>query len=109
MKTWTEAIGQEKQQSYFLNIIQQVEQAKKSGKTVYPPHDEIFTAFRLTEFDQVKVVILGQDPYHGPNQAHGLAFSVKPGIAPPPSLWPGENRHLDNTSSALQLITEYIA
>ena len=86
MKTWTEAIGQEKQQSYFLNIIQQVEQAKKSGKTVYPPHDEIFTAFRLTEFDQVKVVILGQDPYHGPNQAHGLAFSVKPGIAPPPSL-----------------------
>ncbi|SMB83455.1 Uracil-DNA glycosylase [Pasteurella testudinis DSM 23072] len=86
MKTWSDAIGQEKRQPYFLNILKQVEQAKKSGKRVYPPHDEVFTAFRLTEFEQVKVVILGQDPYHGPNQAHGLAFSVKPGIAPPPSL-----------------------
>lgn len=86
MKTWHDAIGQEKNEPYFLNIMAQVEQAKKSGKTVYPPHDEVFTAFRLTEFNQVKVVILGQDPYHGPNQAHGLAFSVKPGIAPPPSL-----------------------
>ncbi|MGV6987450.1 uracil-DNA glycosylase [Testudinibacter sp. P80/BLE/0925] len=86
MKTWTEAIGAEKQQPYFLTILAQVENAKKSGKTVYPPHDEVFTAFRLTEFEQVNVVILGQDPYHGANQAHGLAFSVKPGIAPPPSL-----------------------
>ncbi|MGR6982013.1 uracil-DNA glycosylase [Testudinibacter sp. P27/CKL/0425] len=86
MKTWHDAIGQEKNEPYFLNIMAQVEQAKKSGKTVYPPHDEVFTAFRLTEFNRVKVVILGQDPYHGPNQAHGLAFSVKPGIAPPPSL-----------------------
>lgn len=86
MKTWHEAIGQEKDAPYFVNIMAQVENAKKSGKTVYPPHNEVFSAFRLTEFSQVKVIILGQDPYHGPNQAHGLAFSVKPGIAPPPSL-----------------------
>ena len=53
---------------------------------IYPPQNEIFNAFKLTEFEQVKVVILGQDPYHGPNQAHGLAFSVKPNVPPPPSL-----------------------
>ncbi|PJG84671.1 uracil-DNA glycosylase [Conservatibacter flavescens] len=86
MKTWKDAIGEEKKQPYFLQILQQVQQEKAQGKTIYPPQHEIFNAFKLTEFDQVKVVILGQDPYHGPNQAHGLAFSVKPGIAPPPSL-----------------------
>lgn len=86
MKTWTEAIGEEKEKSYFQHILQQVKQARLNGKIVYPPQNEVFSAFSLTEFDQVKVVILGQDPYHGLNQAHGLAFSVKPGIAPPPSL-----------------------
>lgn len=53
---------------------------------MYPPQKDVFNAFRLTELGQVKVVILGQDPYHGPNQAHGLAFSVLPGVAVPPSL-----------------------
>ena len=86
MRTWKEAIGEEKQKPYFQYILQQVQQAKAAGKTVYPPQSEIFSAFSLTEFEAVKVVILGQDPYHGPNQAHGLAFSVKPPIAPPPSL-----------------------
>lgn len=86
MKTWKEAIGKEKQKPYFQNILQQVQQAKAAGKIVYPPQSEIFSAFSLTEFEAVKVVILGQDPYHGPNQAHGLAFSVKPPVAPPPSL-----------------------
>lgn len=86
MKTWKEAIGEEKQKTYFQHILQQVQQAKAAGKMVYPPQSEIFSAFSLTEFEAVKVVILGQDPYHGPNQAHGLAFSVKPPIAPPPSL-----------------------
>ncbi|RDF09633.1 uracil-DNA glycosylase [Haemophilus sputorum] len=86
MKTWKEAIGEEKQKPYFQHILQQVQQAKAAGKIVYPPQSEIFSAFSLTEFEAVKVVILGQDPYHGPNQAHGLAFSVKPPVAPPPSL-----------------------
>ena len=86
MRTWKEAIGEEKQKPYFQHILQQVQQAKAAGKIVYPPQSEIFSAFSLTEFEAVKVVILGQDPYHGPNQAHGLAFSVKPPVAPPPSL-----------------------
>lgn len=86
MKTWKEALGAEKQQPYFQHILQQVNEARAAGKIVYPPANEVFSAFSLTEFNEVKVVILGQDPYHGPNQAHGLAFSVKPPVAPPPSL-----------------------
>lgn len=86
MKTWKDVIGNEKTQPYFRHILTQVHQARASGKVVYPPQADIFNAFKLTEFEQVKVVLLGQDPYHGPNQAHGLAFSVKPPVAPPPSL-----------------------
>ncbi|MFC0949510.1 uracil-DNA glycosylase [Pasteurella multocida] len=86
MKTWKDVIGTEKTQPYFKHILDQVHQARASGKIVYPPPQEVFSAFQLTEFEAVKVVIIGQDPYHGPNQAHGLAFSVKPGVVPPPSL-----------------------
>ena len=86
MKTWTDVIGQEKQQPYFQHVLQRVHAEREAGKIIYPPTHDVFNAFKLTEFDQVKVVILGQDPYHGPNQAHGLSFSVKPGIKPPPSL-----------------------
>lgn len=86
MKTWTEALGEEKQKAYFQQILQYVHNERLSGKVIYPPQNEVFSAFALTEFSNVKVVILGQDPYHGPNQAHGLAFSVKPPVAPPPSL-----------------------
>ncbi|SUT97656.1 uracil-DNA glycosylase [Actinobacillus lignieresii] len=86
MKTWTEALGEEKQKSYFQHILQYVHNERLAGKVIYPPQNEVFSAFALTEFSEVKVVILGQDPYHGPNQAHGLAFSVKPPIVPPPSL-----------------------
>ncbi|QIM64805.1 uracil-DNA glycosylase [Frederiksenia canicola] len=86
MKTWKEAIGEEKSQPYFQAILHTIHQERLAGKTIYPPQNEVFSAFSLTEFEQVKVVILGQDPYHGPNQAHGLSFSVKPNIAPPPSL-----------------------
>lgn len=57
-----------------------------AGKTIYPPPGQIFAALDATPFDRVKVVILGQDPYHGPGQAHGLCFSVQPGVRPPPSL-----------------------
>lgn len=59
---------------------------KKAGKVIYPPSSEIFNAFNITSIANVKVVILGQDPYHGPAQAHGLSFSVKEGVKPPPSL-----------------------
>lgn len=59
---------------------------ERSRHTVYPPHDEVFAALHATPFDAVKVVLLGQDPYHGPRQAHGLCFSVRPPVAPPPSL-----------------------
>lgn len=86
MNNWTEALGEEKQQPYFQQILRQVHQERVNGVTVYPPPKEVFSAFALTSFNDVKVVILGQDPYHGPNQAHGLAFSVKPSVMPPPSL-----------------------
>lgn len=86
MQTWTEALGEEKQKSYFQQILHYVHNERMAGKVIYPPQNEVFSAFALTEFSKVKVVILGQDPYHGPNQAHGLAFSVKPPVAPPPSL-----------------------
>ncbi|PWK83910.1 uracil-DNA glycosylase [Fulvimonas soli] len=59
---------------------------RRAGKVIYPPGPEIFAAFDHTPFDAVRVVILGQDPYHGPGQAHGLCFSVSPGVPPPPSL-----------------------
>ncbi|HET9485286.1 MAG TPA: uracil-DNA glycosylase [Xanthomonadales bacterium] len=59
---------------------------RRAGRTIYPPGPQIFAALDATPFDAVKVVILGQDPYHGPNQAHGLCFSVTPGVPPPPSL-----------------------
>ena len=84
--TWHEAIGAEKQQPYFTQLRQRIRQARQSGAAIYPPQNEVFNAFALTEFAAVKVVILGQDPYHGPNQAHGLAFSVRRGVDVPPSL-----------------------
>lgn len=83
---WTDVIGSEKIKPYFKSILQFLTQEKLAGKIIYPPQDEIFSAFKETTYEQVKVVILGQDPYHGPGQAHGLSFSVKPGIKPPPSL-----------------------
>ncbi|ARU94960.1 uracil-DNA glycosylase [Tatumella citrea] len=84
--TWHDVLAPEKQQDYFIQTLQSVEQRRREGVTVYPPQKDVFNAFRLTELHQVKVVILGQDPYHGPGQAHGLAFSVLPGVAIPPSL-----------------------
>lgn len=84
--TWTDVIGQEKQQAYFKDTLAQVKHERELGITIYPPADKVFSAFESTPFDQVKVVIIGQDPYHGPNQAHGLCFSVMPGVNTPPSL-----------------------
>lgn len=83
---WSDVIGAEKQQPYFLDTMAYVAAERASGKEIYPPEHDVFNAFRYTPFEQVKVVILGQDPYHGPNQAHGLCFSVLPGVPVPPSL-----------------------
>lgn len=85
MRTWHEVIGSEKQQPYFRHILESVRQ-ERERYTVYPLPQDVFNAFRFTEFDAVRVVILGQDPYHGPGQAHGLSFSVSKGIPIPPSL-----------------------
>ncbi|MEK9498176.1 uracil-DNA glycosylase [Photorhabdus sp. P32] len=84
--TWHDVIGDEKKQPYFLDTLAYVAQERQAGKTIYPPQQDVFNAFRYTELADIKVVILGQDPYHGPNQAHGLSFSVQPGIPAPPSL-----------------------
>ncbi|MGO1297466.1 MAG: uracil-DNA glycosylase [Vibrio sp.] len=84
--TWHDVIGAEKQQAYFQDTLQFVTAERQAGKVIYPPETDVFNAFRYTEFHQVKVVILGQDPYHGPEQAHGLSFSVRPGVKIPPSL-----------------------
>ena len=83
---WHDVIGAEKLQDYFQQTLNFVESERALGKVVYPPAKDVFNAFRATEFGDIKVVILGQDPYHGPKQAHGLCFSVLPGIKPPPSL-----------------------
>ncbi|MDK1312224.1 uracil-DNA glycosylase [Pseudoalteromonas ardens] len=86
MTTWNDVLGHEKQQTYFQDTLNYVAERRAQDVTVYPPEDMMFEAFKATPFDQVKVVILGQDPYHGPNQAHGLCFSVLPGVKVPPSL-----------------------
>ena len=86
LSTWAQSIGAQKQLPYFQALLQRVRQAREQGLDIYPPQEQVFNAFALTEFAAVKVVILGQDPYHGAGQAHGLAFSVQPGVAIPPSL-----------------------
>ena len=83
---WKEALYDEFAQPYFQELKAFLVQEKQSGQVVYPPGKLIFNAFNTTPFDKVTVVILGQDPYHGPGQAHGLSFSVPRGITPPPSL-----------------------
>lgn len=85
-QTWTEVLGEEKQQPYFQETMAYVKAEREQGKVIYPPAEDVFNAFRFTEFSNVKVVMLGQDPYHGPNQAHGLCFSVLPNVKVPPSL-----------------------
>lgn len=84
--SWKEVLKDEFQKPYFLQIRDFLKQEKQNGKVIYPPGSLIFNAFNITSFDNVKVVILGQDPYHGPRQAMGLSFSVPIGVPPPPSL-----------------------
>jgi uracil-DNA glycosylase len=83
--SWKEVLAEEFESPYFMELKEFLLQ-EKSKFTVYPPGPLIFNAFQLTPFDKVRVVLLGQDPYHGPGQAHGLCFSVPRGITPPPSL-----------------------
>jgi len=82
---WKKVLQKEFNEEYFSKLTEFVKEEYQKS-TVYPPAKFIFNAFELTPFDKVKVVILGQDPYHGENQANGLAFSVNDGITPPPSL-----------------------
>lgn len=83
---WKEILKNEFGKDYFQQIAAFLKTEKAQGKTIYPPGGLIFNAFDKTPYDKVKVVILGQDPYHGPGQAHGLCFSVPDGVPPPPSL-----------------------
>ena len=84
--SWEERLKEEFNASYFLQLKEFLFQEKRNGCTIYPSADNMFAAFHHTPFDAVKVVLLGQDPYHGPGQAEGLAFSVPAGVAWPPSL-----------------------
>jgi uracil-DNA glycosylase len=84
--SWLAVLAEEFDQPYMLQLKQFLVAEKQAGKAIYPSSDHWFNAFNSTPFSQVKVVILGQDPYHGPGQAHGLCFSVPPGVRLPPSL-----------------------
>lgn len=85
-ESWKEVLSEEFEKPYFVELKKFLIDEKNSGKIIYPPGSQIFSAFSHTPIQQVQVVILGQDPYHGSGQAHGLCFSVPPGINPPPSL-----------------------
>jgi uracil-DNA glycosylase len=82
---WNPILREELAKPYWQELHRFVAEERASA-TVFPPEDEVFAALHLTSYADVKVLILGQDPYHGPGQAHGLCFSVRPGVAPPPSL-----------------------
>ncbi|WP_417687731.1 uracil-DNA glycosylase [Pseudidiomarina sp.] len=84
--TWTDLLGSEKQQPYFVELLGRVQGEREAGKTIFPPSEQVFNAFKYTKLEELKVVILGQDPYHGQGQAHGLCFSVPKDVKLPPSL-----------------------
>lgn len=84
--SWKHALAQEFKAPYMQELKSFLREQKQLGKIIYPKGPDIFSALNNTPIDKVRVVILGQDPYHGPNQAHGMCFSVLPGIKPPPSL-----------------------
>ena len=84
--SWKQRLLPEFSKPYMLELREFLRKEKASGAAIYPPSRDIFAAFRETPFDKVRVVILGQDPYHGPGQAHGLSFSVPKGVPAPPSL-----------------------
>ncbi len=84
--SWKDVLSAERKKEYFVKILRFIEERRQVGAVVYPAKSKTFEALKITPFDKVRVVILGQDPYHGPGQAHGLCFSVPPKVALPPSL-----------------------
>ena len=84
--SWLGELQGEFEQPYMQQLRSFLQQEKAAGKTIFPPGPQVFNALNSTALDQVRVVIIGQDPYHGPGQAHGLSFSVPPGVRTPPSL-----------------------
>ncbi len=82
---WRNVLADEFARPYFQELQEFVAEQRRNH-TVFPPEEDVFNAFKATPFAAVKVLLLGQDPYHGPGQAHGMCFSVKPGVRPPPSL-----------------------
>ncbi|WP_353412082.1 uracil-DNA glycosylase [Arenicella sp. 4NH20-0111] len=84
--SWLSQLSNELKKDYMQSLIAFIDAERKSGKTIYPAENQVFAALNMTALETVKVVILGQDPYHGPNQAHGLSFSVPQGEKVPPSL-----------------------
>jgi uracil-DNA glycosylase len=84
--SWDRVLENEYQAPYFNRLAEFVREERAVGKNIFPPKGQTFQALKLTPFDKVKVVIVGQDPYHGEGQAHGLSFSVPKGVRPPPSL-----------------------
>jgi uracil-DNA glycosylase len=85
-ESWKLVLKEEFNKPYFIQLVNHIKTEKEQGKLIYPKGSNIFNAFNKTPLEKIKVVILGQDPYHGPNQAHGLSFSVQKGIPFPPSL-----------------------
>jgi uracil-DNA glycosylase len=85
-QSWKEQLSEEFEKEYFSKIVTFLKSEKEAGKMIYPPGKQIFSAFEYTPYANVKVVIIGQDPYHNPGQAHGLSFSVPDGFPAPPSL-----------------------
>lgn len=83
--TWTNYLNPEMQKQYFANLLNFIDK-ERTSHTIFPKKEDVFKAFELTPFEDVKVVLIGQDPYHNPNQAHGLSFSVNSGVKIPPSL-----------------------
>lgn len=84
-KSWDKILNEEYKKEYFIKLIQEIDKEYKNYK-VYPPREEVFRSLQLVDYNNIKAVIIGQDPYHGPNQANGLAFSVNKAIKIPPSL-----------------------
>lgn len=109
--SWKAVLADEFERPYMAALREFLLEQKRARRVVYPPSDRIFAALDLCPLDRVKVVIIGQDPYHGPNQAHGLCFSVQPGVEQPPSLANifreinddlGRERRLDGTRCCLE-------
>ncbi|HLY29738.1 MAG TPA: uracil-DNA glycosylase, partial [Ktedonobacterales bacterium] len=82
---WRDQLAEETSKPYFKRLEEFLEEERRT-QTIFPPEEDVFNALKLTPYSQTRVMLLGQDPYHDDNQAHGLCFSVRPGITPPPSL-----------------------